>query len=61
MIPLGKEVAEKILEKYIIKHNTTYHGIPVSEFNKEELLKIIDVLQGFITQKDKTVDLLSRI
>jgi len=38
-----KEVAKRTLKRYIVKHNATYRGIPVLEFNEEELLKILDI------------------
>jgi len=53
------EIAKKILEKYKLKHQPMYRGISVSEFDKEELLKIIDQYAELVVIKDKTIDALS--
>ena len=53
------EMAKKILEKYKPKHQPMYRRISVSEFNKEELLKIIDMYAELIVTKDKAIDALS--
>ena len=54
-------MAKKYLEKYIVKHDVTFRGVPVSQFNKEELLKILSVCMDLMNHKQKTINLLSEI
>jgi len=55
MIELSKEIAKRELKRYKSEFNPTYRGVPVSAFDKEELLKIIDMYVGLIILKDKTI------
>ena len=50
--------AKEFLKRYKLKHEgeAYYRGISVSEFNKEELLKIIDMYVELITVKDKIIN-----
>lgn len=52
-----KEIAKVVLKKYVVKHDATYRGIPISEydFGTEELLKIIDMYAGLIESKDAVI------
>jgi len=40
---LQYDVAKAILKKHKIVHYVTFKGIPVDKFEREELLKIIDL------------------
>ena len=55
------KMAIKYLEQYIVKYNVTFRGVPVSQFNKEELLKILSVYVNLMNNKQKTINLLSEI
>jgi len=52
---LNLEITKKMLEKYNIKYNTTFCGIPVIEFNKEELIKILDIYDGIIKRDNELI------
>ena len=54
------KLAKEILKRYELKHKdkVRYRGISVSEFDREELLKIVDMYAELIANKDRTVDAL---
>ena len=56
-----KELAKRFLKKHIVKYDVTFRGVPILEFDKEELAKIIYILSNLVKEKDKTIGLLSRI
>lgn len=52
------ELAKETLKRYKLKHKgeVYYRGIPVEEFNREELLKIADMYIELICTKDRTIE-----
>lgn len=54
-------LAKKSLKRYKLRHEneSKYRGVLVSEFNREELLKIIDMYAELIANKDRTIDALT--
>lgn len=56
-----KELAKKHLKKHIIKNNVTYRGVPTLEFDREELLKILDIFMGLNKKQREHIELLSRL
>ena len=55
------ENAKKFLEKYVIKQDVTFRGVFVTEFDREELLKILDMSCNLLKSKEKTINCLSRL
>ncbi len=52
------KLAKEKLKRYTIKHNATFRGVFLREFDREELLKIADMYADLIKRKDKTIDCL---
>ena len=56
------EIAKKMLGKYQPTQGIiTYRGVAVSEFTKEELLKLIDMFSYQIEKKHETIHLLANL
>ena len=55
------KLAKEILKRYKLKHENAarYRGVSVSEFDREELLKIIDMYVGLLDIKDRTIGALT--
>jgi hypothetical protein len=58
---MEKEIVKKILEIWEIGGLVYFKGIPITEFNREELLKICTIFAHLIFSKDECIEILSKL
>lgn len=49
------EIAKRHLAKHEYQEEATFRGVPVSKFNKDELMKIINIFAKHIESKNQVM------